>query len=80
LSDKTIPKLFTVVFLLTIFFSIKPYNLQAQENSKTGPITQKLMALDARFQTLEENQKLILANQDKILKTLDQLKIWARRN
>lgn len=64
--------------LLTLMAGV-PIPLKAQPLGEQERIA-KLKELDARLTRIENNQKQIIDNQQRILRKLDVLRVWVRRN
>ncbi|MBI3306782.1 MAG: hypothetical protein HYZ84_03105 [Candidatus Omnitrophica bacterium] len=70
-------RIFLAIFLLLLAISVNfTPAVYAQSNEQDTQIKN----LEMRLAQIEANQKKILEKQDEILKQLDTLRIWVRRN
>lgn len=73
---KWIPFLAAILIAVTVAIP----SGRAEEKAGNTPLQEKFTLIEKRLAQIEEDQKKILQGQDEILKKLDTLRIWVRRN
>lgn len=69
------------VFAFSLFFlGICAGRGIAAEEAEAGQIQSQLEEIKNRIAALESEQQNVLAQKDKILESIDQVRVWARHN
>ena len=71
-------------FLLSAFLlvpaSFAILAFAAEENPGKGPFSNEFEGIKTRLEVLEQKQKDVLTEKEKILDEIDQLKVWVRHS
>ena len=70
-------RLFSLLLAGAIFLSPQVFAAEGESSSESSKAD--LDEIKTRLDTLDQQEKQILANQDKIFEKLDQLRIWVHR-
>lgn len=70
--------LFRAAFVAVLFLSATQ-GFAASEGASNESLSRALEEIKARLVTVEAQQKVILAKEDKILEELDRVRIWVHR-